>query len=46
MIDEGKGEEIIVERIREGLTHLSELTGEIKTEDILDNIFSRFCIGK
>jgi tRNA modification GTPase len=46
MIDEGKGEEIVVERIREGLTHLSELTGEIKTEDILDNIFSRFCIGK
>jgi tRNA modification GTPase len=25
---------------------LSELTGEITTDDILNNIFSNFCIGK
>ncbi len=46
MVEDGKGEEIIVEKIKEGSLYLSELTGEIKTEDILENIFSRFCIGK
>ena len=25
---------------------LNELTGEVVTEDILDRIFSTFCIGK
>jgi tRNA modification GTPase len=32
--------------IREALHHLGEITGEITTDDLLDNIFSKFCIGK
>ena len=32
--------------IRKAIFHLSEITGEITTEDLLDNIFSKFCIGK
>jgi tRNA modification GTPase len=32
--------------IREALFHLGEITGEITTDDLLDNIFSKFCIGK
>ncbi|CAN5331852.1 tRNA uridine-5-carboxymethylaminomethyl(34) synthesis GTPase MnmE [soil metagenome] len=32
--------------IRRGLHHLGEITGEITTDDLLDNIFSKFCIGK
>ncbi len=32
--------------IREILKEIGKLTGEITTEDILDNIFSQFCIGK
>jgi tRNA modification GTPase len=32
--------------IRLSLHHLSEITGEITTEDLLDSIFSKFCIGK
>lgn len=32
--------------IRQALHHLGEITGEISSEDLLDNIFSRFCIGK
>ncbi len=32
--------------IREALNHLGELTGEITTDDLLENIFSKFCIGK
>jgi tRNA modification GTPase len=32
--------------IRRALTYLGEITGEISSEDLLDSIFSRFCIGK
>jgi tRNA modification GTPase len=32
--------------IRLALHHLGEITGEITTDDLLDNIFSKFCIGK
>jgi len=32
--------------IRQSLFHLGEITGEITSEDLLANIFSRFCIGK
>ncbi|MGK9124626.1 tRNA uridine-5-carboxymethylaminomethyl(34) synthesis GTPase MnmE [Olivibacter sp. SA151] len=32
--------------IRQALHHLGEITGQVSTEDLLDNIFSKFCIGK
>ena len=32
--------------IRKALHHLGEITGEVTHEDLLDFIFSRFCIGK
>ena len=32
--------------IRRALHHLGEITGEITTDDLLENIFSKFCIGK
>jgi tRNA modification GTPase len=32
--------------LRVGLTHLSQVVGVDISEDILNNIFSRFCIGK
>jgi tRNA modification GTPase len=32
--------------IRASLHHLGEITGEISTDDLLENIFGRFCIGK
>jgi len=32
--------------IRRALYALGEITGEITTDDLLDNIFSKFCIGK
>ncbi len=32
--------------IRQALYYLGELTGSITTEDLLGNIFSKFCIGK
>lgn len=38
--------DLISAEIRTALTHLNEITGEITTNDILGNIFSKFCIGK
>ena len=32
--------------IRETLYHLGSITGEVSNEELLGNIFSRFCIGK
>lgn len=32
--------------IRSAIRNLSSITGEISTDDLLGNIFSRFCIGK
>jgi len=38
--------DLIVTDIRDALYHLGEITGEITTDEVLGNIFSRFCIGK
>jgi tRNA modification GTPase len=38
--------ELVASDIRSALAHLGEITGEVTTDDLLGNIFSRFCIGK
>lgn len=38
--------DLIAVDIRKTLYHLGEITGEISTEDLLGNIFGKFCIGK
>lgn len=40
------GDELIAIEIRAALEHLGEIVGAVYTDDILDRIFSRFCIGK
>ena len=37
---------LIALELRHAINHLGLIDGSIHTEDILDNIFSRFCIGK
>ena len=45
-LDSGITGDFLAMDIRESLHHLGEITGEITTDDLLDNIFSKFCIGK
>ena len=40
------GLEIVAEPLRETLLIFDEIIGKTTTDDILENIFSRFCIGK
>lgn len=45
-LEAGLPTDLISEEIRSVLHHLGTITGEITTDDILGNIFSKFCIGK
>jgi len=45
-LDTGITGDFLAVDIRKSLHHLGEITGEITTDDLLGNIFSRFCIGK
>lgn len=38
--------DFLAQDLREALHHLGELTGSITSDDLLEQIFSRFCIGK
>ncbi len=38
--------DLIAMDIRHSLHSIGEITGEVYTDDLLDNIFSNFCIGK
>ncbi|MBP7509780.1 MAG: 50S ribosome-binding GTPase, partial [Prolixibacteraceae bacterium] len=45
-IQKGTPTDLIAADIRQALYHLGEITGEITSEEILGNIFGKFCIGK
>ncbi len=40
------GHELVAAEIRAASVAIGEVTGEIYTDDLLDRVFSRFCIGK
>jgi len=45
-INLGISNDLVAQDIRQALFHLGEITGEVTTDDLLENIFSKFCIGK
>lgn len=45
-LDAGVPADLIAVDLRDALYHLGSITGEVASDDILDNIFLRFCIGK
>jgi tRNA modification GTPase len=45
-LEDGYSAEFLAIDLKESLDHLGDILGETTTEDILNRIFSRFCIGK
>jgi tRNA modification GTPase len=45
-IDKKLPEDLIAIDLRQAIHYLGEVTGEITSDEILDNIFRNFCIGK
>jgi tRNA modification GTPase len=46
LLSDGHPEEFYVEEIREIVPALGRFLGEIRSEEVLADIFSRFCVGK
>jgi tRNA modification GTPase len=46
LLQEGHSEEVYAEEIRKVIPLFGHLSGEIKTENIIEDIFKRFCVGK
>lgn len=46
LIGQPYGDELVAAELRLAIDDLSSVIGEVHTEDILGEIFSRFCIGK
>ncbi len=45
-LSSGIPSDLVALDIRVAMQHLGEITGEVSTDDLLGNIFGRFCIGK
>ncbi|MFQ6069657.1 MAG: tRNA uridine-5-carboxymethylaminomethyl(34) synthesis GTPase MnmE [Candidatus Aminicenantales bacterium] len=46
LIEEGYSEEVYAEEIRKILPLIGQLTGEVRSDEIIEDIFRRFCVGK
>jgi tRNA modification GTPase len=46
LADRGEPLDLIAPLLREGVNALGEITGEVSAADILETMFSRFCVGK
>lgn len=45
-LDNPVSSDFLAQDIKQALHYLGEITGTVTTDDLLDNIFSKFCIGK
>lgn len=45
-LDDKLSTDLLAEDLRQALYHIGSITGEVTNGEVLDNIFSRFCIGK
>jgi tRNA modification GTPase len=45
-IHDGRPPDIVAVDVQDALDHIGSITGAVTTEDVLDRIFSEFCIGK
>jgi tRNA modification GTPase len=43
---EGRSADLVAPELREAVNALGEMTGEVSSADILEVMFSRFCVGK
>jgi tRNA modification GTPase len=46
LIDSNSETELIASDLRSALQHIGSIIGKVTTDDILNHIFSKFCIGK
>ena len=46
MVEAAAGDELIVAELRLALDAIGQVVGVVYTDDVLDRVFSRFCIGK
>ncbi len=42
----GLSDDLVIVELREVLEHLGHILGAVYTDDVLDRVFSKFCIGK
>lgn len=45
-IDEGHPPDVVAVDVQDAIEHIGAVTGVVSTEEVLDRIFSQFCIGK
>jgi tRNA modification GTPase len=45
-LSKGVSEELVAIDLREALSAVGQITGEVYSEEILDRIFAQFCVGK
>lgn len=46
LMQQAGNSELLAFEIKQALLFLGEITGQVTTDDLLDSIFSKFCIGK
>ena len=46
LLEAGHPEDIYAEELRKAISLVGRVTGEIQAEDVMNDIFSRFCVGK